>query len=68
MTINLDKLITKEKKAEDKAKKDKDKADAESMAYLTATDWYLIRQYEIGINVPGDIAIRRQEARDSLNN
>jgi SHS2 domain-containing protein len=39
---------------------------AESLAYLESTDWYVVRFAETGIAIPDDIATARQEARDAI--
>lgn len=42
------------------------KSNAEARAYLTSTDWYVIRFQETGVAIPVDIAAARQAARDSI--
>ena len=42
------------------------KINAESLAYLASTDWYIVRQVESGVPVPQDILDARQSARDSI--
>lgn len=32
--------------------------------YLAATDWYVTRKFETGKEIPEDILIKRQEARE----
>lgn len=39
---------------------------AQARAYLTSTDWYIIRLQENGTPVPQDILDARQAARDSV--
>lgn len=39
---------------------------AESLAYLASTDWYVVRFAESGVAVPADIATKRKEARDAI--
>lgn len=39
---------------------------AEALAYLASTDWYVIRKQETGAEIPADILAKRQEARDSI--
>lgn len=34
--------------------------------YLTSTDWYIIRKFETGVEIPSDVIIRRQLARESM--
>ena len=38
----------------------------EARAYLTSTDWYIIRKMETGTAVPEDILIARQAARANI--
>ena len=42
------------------------KINAESLAYLASTDWYVVRQVEVGVPVTQDILDARQSARDSI--
>jgi hypothetical protein len=39
---------------------------AESLAYLESTDWYVVRFAETGVAIPDDIAAARQEARNAI--
>ena len=39
---------------------------ADALAYLASTDWYVIRKQETGAEIPVDILAKRQEARDSI--
>ena len=39
---------------------------AESLAYLASTDWYVIRKQETGTDIPEDILTNRQAARDAI--
>jgi hypothetical protein len=38
----------------------------ESRAYLSSTDWYVIRQQETGVAIPQDILDARQAAREAI--
>lgn len=38
----------------------------EARAYLSSTDWYVIRHQETGVAIPEEIAIKRQEAREQI--
>lgn len=38
----------------------------ESRDYLAYTDWYVIRFADTGIEIPSDIKLKRQQARDSI--
>jgi hypothetical protein len=40
--------------------------DIKNREYLLNTDWYVIRFIEKGINIPADIGIARQLARDAI--
>jgi hypothetical protein len=39
---------------------------AEARAYLSSTDWYVVRFAETGTEIPEDILAARQAARDSI--
>lgn len=39
---------------------------AEHLAYLASTDWYVIRFADSGVPVPDDIRVARQAARDAI--
>lgn len=39
---------------------------ADSLAYLASTDWYVIRMSETGKPVPDDILAARQAAREAI--
>ena len=51
----------------EQAAKEREKAHAEAMAYLAATDWMVTRFAETGKPVPGDVALRREEARKAAS-
>jgi len=36
------------------------------LEYLKATDWYVSRKSETGVEIPSNISLSRQEARDSI--
>ena len=40
-----------------------DKVNAESLAYLASTDWYVTRFTESGVAVPADVTQARTDAR-----
>ena len=42
------------------------KTNAEARAYLASTDWSVTRFAETGIEIPADVATKRQTARDSI--
>lgn len=39
---------------------------AESLAYLASTDWYVVRELENGAAIPDDVKAKRQAARDAI--
>lgn len=39
---------------------------AEALAYLVATDWYVTRFAETGVAIPEEISAKRQEARQAI--
>ena len=39
---------------------------AENLAYLASTDWYIVRKQETGAEVPTEVLVKRQEARDAI--
>lgn len=43
-----------------------EKASREAREYLNATDWYVIRQMDIGVAIPEDVQKKRQECREVL--
>lgn len=43
-----------------------DKTNQESLIYLSLTDWYVIRFIETGVEIPEEIKLKRQEARNSI--
>lgn len=45
---------------------EQDLINQEALAYLASTDWYVIRQQEIGIRVPDDVLLARQAARNRI--
>jgi hypothetical protein len=42
------------------------KINADALAYLASTDWYVIRLAETGAAIPTEILAARQQARDSI--
>lgn len=40
---------------------------SEAVLYLKSTDWYVIRKFETGKEIPDDIVTKRNEARDVLS-
>lgn len=43
------------------------KINAEALSYLASTDWYVIRQADVGTPIPPDVVIKRKEARNKIN-
>ena len=39
---------------------------ADALAYLASTDWYVVRFSETGVAIPDDIKTARQVARDAI--
>jgi len=37
------------------------------LAYLASTDWYAVRYAEIGVPVPEDVALKRDDARARIS-
>lgn len=48
------------------AQKAIEEANAEARAYLSSTDWYVIRQQETGVAIPQDILDARNLARSKV--
>lgn len=48
------------------AKLEQEKINAEALAYLSATDFYIIRELDNGIPCPAEIKAKRQAARDRI--
>ena len=44
-----------------------DNLKAEASFYLNTTDWYVLRKLETGKDIPEDVLIKRQQARDTLS-
>lgn len=51
-------------KTNDEIEKENDRHDA--VLYLRNTDWYVIRKFETGKEIPEDIVTKRDEARQVL--
>ena len=39
---------------------------ADALAYLASTDWYVVRFSETGVAIPDEIKTARQVARDAI--
>lgn len=48
------------------AKLEQDKVNAESLALLASTDWYIIRKQETGVDVPQNVLEQRAAARAAI--
>jgi len=42
------------------------KSQFEAKKYLADTDWYIIRKVDSGVDVPNDVVLKRQQAREIL--
>ena len=42
-------------------------AKVQAQAYLNETDWYIVRQMDIGTAVPPDVKAKREAARQTIN-
>lgn len=58
---NID--FTRIRRAEDRAAEAAADAVARDLAFLAATDWYVLRKAETGAAIPPDVATARAEAR-----
>jgi hypothetical protein len=43
-----------------------EKSKLEAKKYLSDTDWYVIRFMDLGVEIPSDIKLKRQQAREIL--
>ena len=64
MKIDFSQIVTAEAKKEAEAR---EAATAAARAYLTETDWYIVRRMETGASVPREIGTARQAAREVLS-
>ena len=48
------------------AKQEQDLINQEAIAYLTKTDWYILRAMDSGESVPDDIKLTRSAARERI--
>ena len=39
---------------------------SEALAYLSSTDWYIVRNQEVGAVIPADVLTKRQAAREAI--
>jgi len=58
--------ITDEMLAADAAIQAKEKNNEPHLKYLHDTDWYAMRKADTGVEIPADIAAKRQAARESI--
>tara|TARA_B000000609_G_C23813512_1_gene159268 strand:+ start:84 stop:395 length:312 start_codon:yes stop_codon:yes gene_type:complete len=58
--------ITDEMLAADAANHEKDKNNEPHLKYLHDTDWYAMRKADTGVEIPSDIAAKRQAAREAI--
>lgn len=66
MAIDLTGLITAEQKASQVARAEQERINAEARQYLDGTDWYVTRFRETGVEIPDDVRLERQAARDRV--
>lgn len=66
MAIDLTGLVTAEQKALQAARAEQERINAEARQYLDSTDWYVMRFRETGVEIPEDIRVARQAARDRV--
>jgi hypothetical protein len=45
---------------------EQDAINAENLAYLASTDWYIVRNQETGTEIPDEILTKRQQAREEI--
>ena len=45
---------------------EQERINAEALAYLAETDWLAVRQAETGVQMPEDVRIARQAAREKI--
>jgi hypothetical protein len=58
--------LTDEQKADHTATKEQEQINADSLAYLASTDWYVVRQQETGTDIPQEVLDKRAEARAAV--
>lgn len=56
----LEKVVTQEDL-------DKEKAKHDAALYMTSTDWYVLRKFETGKEIPEDVVTKRSDAREVLS-
>lgn len=61
--IDWSRLVTVEDKAKTRLVAEQQARNAEALAYLSSTDWYMTRLLETGKAVPVDVLDRRELAR-----
>lgn len=66
MAIDLTGLVTAEQKASQAARAEQERINAEARQYLDSTDWYVTRHRETGVEIPEDVRVARQAARDQV--
>lgn len=66
MAIDLTGLITPEQKAAEAARSEQERTNADARQYLDSTDWYVTRHRETGVEIPEDVRVARQAARDRV--
>lgn len=66
MAIDLTGLVTAEQKASQAVRAEQERINAEVRQYLDSTDWYVTRFRETGVEIPEDVRVARQAARDRV--
>jgi len=59
-------IKTAEQIAAEEAQQEQERINADARRYLAETDWYVIRLQETGVEVPADVLVNRQAARDRI--
>ncbi|NHC62587.1 hypothetical protein GY634_13430 [Paenalcaligenes suwonensis] len=58
--------MTAEQKASQAVRAEQERINAEARQYLDSTDWYVTRFRETGAEIPDDVRVKRQAARDRV--
>tara|TARA_R110002049_G_scaffold23545_10_gene83637 strand:- start:28492 stop:28716 length:225 start_codon:yes stop_codon:yes gene_type:complete len=63
--VDMSRMVTIEDRAAQAEQDAKAQARANALAYLAATDWYVVRLAETGQSVPAKVCVKRDAARKS---
>lgn len=66
MNIDFTQMKTAEEKALEEAHAEQERINREARNYLSETDWYVLRFQETGVEIPDDVLVARQEARNRV--